>query len=234
MLVLSLRSLSVAVVFALTAGTALAGISGTITDSMSRPVAGATVRVIKGLSADTVSDIDGRFELAGQTEAAILLEHPNFEPTFVVSTGPPQHMEIRLASRQQARTIPPCRHTGKDSPLKALRLPIGRGFSERRSTDSDFELITVVNRSTMAQMRVWRQIISRGVPGPTWFSGVAAVSKTARLDLAGTQGFDVRAVTHKGQISRWFGWFYTIVEYTAVDSEDAAAFDRMIDATCYE
>jgi hypothetical protein len=212
-------------------------IVGTVENLKGDPIANATVVELSRKDSEARTLADGTFRLSLEAPGPLLIEHPSYGPAFLVTDARQLSVRIVLQPRQSSSwVIPPCRGASARtaSPLKTLVLRVSRGLKQRVRKETDFELVTITGGRSYAELHFWKRVVSSGRPSASWFRNIVEITSTRLVDIAGTQGYDVRGTTPDGRLSRWTGSFFSFIEYSAADAAVGRLFDSIIERVCYE
>jgi len=209
-------------------------ISGVVSDSLARPISGASIQHLGRLIAEVVTDSSGHFEISTRVPAFVIRKI-GYESAFVRTEAA---RSIQITLKQSEAKIPACSN-------KTECTSVGRGtvfcfasvtgvtFSEQIN-DIDYG-----NRIYSVKSQRGRQTMSHG-GGPMWGFGMPSdediwsstefSEKTFRYDTSFI--IDAKGRTNAGKFWRFVGKFGESAAYHDVDKQSAALFDRVLDGVC--
>jgi hypothetical protein len=214
-------------------------VSGVVSDSVGRPINGASIQHLGNMIQDGVTDSSGHFELSTRVPAFVIRKI-GYESVFV-STESAHSIQITL--KQSEAKIPAC----SDKTVCTL---VGWGtvfcFANVKgvAVSEQANDIDYGNRIYSVKSEHGRQAMSHS-GGPMWgfgrpydedvWSSAEYSEKTYRYGSNFNDTnfvIDAKGKTKAGKYWRFVGRFGESAAYHHVDQESAALFDRALDGVC--
>ena len=214
-------------------------VSGVVSDSLGRPISGASIQQLGRMIKDGVTDSSGHFQLSTRVPAFVIRKI-GYDSAFVRTEGA-QALQITL--KQSEAKIPACSNKSECTTAAwgtVFCFPNVKGVAvSEQINDIDYG-----NRIYSIKSEQGRQVMSHG-GGSMWgfgrpfdedvWNSIEYSEKTYRYDSDFTNTnfvIDAKGKTKTGKYWRFVGRFGESAAYHDVDEESAAQFDRLLDGVC--